>query len=318
MKTNKPLNPWKSGDAISAKRLNAGERQSPTISVTPPLTVKQFGDVLYLGMDRRFDSRVARISARSSDFTDNRYYARPCNFTNSAGSASDILTFEDYGSPASDYEEAVQNFSEPSDSHLLRVGQPVILFRRQDDSPVDRYFINQTPPLCVASDWDTYSDISDLSEYVWDATYDLPARANISDLASDLSLVFVKGSMYKAQESDVNPWVVMKLPLCVDKDYPRASDISDLSISDITASPTDTGSDVYLVTGHFYRDVESDLNPWFVFKMSDALGPGPVYLDTELDLAGCWVTNLRIDRHGRTVAVQKDDLSWYDLDGNVI
>ena len=155
MKINKPLNPWKSGDPISARRLNAGEDRKPNIAVTPPLSLQQIGDVTYLGMDRFYQPKPARITARSSDFItiqsdvsdiSNRYYVRPTNFTNSDSSVSDVLTYADYGTPASDYEEAVENFGEPSNSHLLKVGQPVVMYRRQDESPVYRYFIDQTPP----------------------------------------------------------------------------------------------------------------------------------------------------------------------------
>jgi len=266
---DKSLTPWKMGDPISASRLNDGENRKPKIAVTPPLSMKQVGNVTYLGMDRIFLPRVARIAERSSDFAVgeveasdvyNRYYVRPCNFTNSDSSYSDALTFEDYGATPSDFEEAVENFGEPSNSHLLKIGQPVVMYRRQDDSPVYRYFIDQPPPLCVSSDWTTQADLTSLNKYISDATFAIPSRTNTSDfsdvvyLQSDASLVIVRGHMFQDTASDVNPWFAAKMPFV----FPVKLQIED---SDLTGDSDTNCAFTYTITSINGVECGSDLTP---------------------------------------------------------
>jgi len=220
-------------------------------------------------MDRFYQPKPARITARSSDFItiqsdvsdiSNRYYVRPTNFTNSDSSVSDVLTYADYGTPASDYEEAVENFGEPSNSHLLKVGQPVVMYRRQDESPVYRYFIDQTPPLCVNSDWSSNSDLGNLGAYISDITFDVPAKTNTSDLsdvaylASDASLVFVRGQMYQDADSDVNPWFAARMPFT----FPVKVTVED---SDLTGDSDTNCAFTYSVESLSSVTVGSDMTP---------------------------------------------------------
>jgi len=282
------------GDIIHARWLNKLRDTYSLITTIPPLHSNQQDDITYLGINDQWLPIPARIAARSSDFNDNRYYVRPCNFTNNNNSASDLLTYSDYGPPASDYEEPVENFSEPQNSHQLKVGQPVVLFRRQDDNPLNRYFINQTPPLCVNSDWTSYSDLSDLSSIILDITEEphAPNAADLSDLASDMAAVMVRGTMFKDANSDVNPWFVAHLPLCTKTGLERASDISDLSITDITGNSSGNSDDNFYATGHMYRDTSSDLNPWFVVDLS----PGPsAYYVSDYDEYNCSLVLAGID-----------------------
>jgi len=223
------LKPWKVNDPITASRLNDMQNVVTKVVGSPPVSVRQIGDVVYIGMDGMYLPKLVRVVSRSSDFAvvrssvasdwsdANRYWVQETLITNSNASNSDTLTFFDLGS---DYEYCVQNLAEPSNSHSLRVGRPAIMFRRQDQSSnwTVRYFISETPELCVSSDWGTFSDLSDLSTYVSDRTEDLPGRTNFSDLSdiaalvSDLNTVLVCGHMYKDANSDLNPWWIARLP----------------------------------------------------------------------------------------------------------
>ena len=221
---DKFLPKWKMGDPLSAARLQAGEDRKPNISVTPPLSIKQIGGVTYLGMDRQWSPVPARITNRSSDFSDNRYYARPCSFTNSDSSASDAFTYDDYGTIASDYEEAVENFGEPqAGNHLLTVGQPVVLYRRQDDSSVHRYFINTQPPSFMPAL--VYVEDSDLAgDSDTDCAFTYYVKNFFSDMiGSDLTPIkrrYPKTTYFRGSDigmvffvgSDINLWDANEIP----------------------------------------------------------------------------------------------------------
>jgi len=223
------LKPWKVNDPITASRLNDMQNVVTKVVGSPPVSVRQIGDVVYIGMDGMYLPKLVRVVSRSSDFAvvrssvasdwsdANRYWVQEALLLNSDASSSDSLVFSDLGS---DYEYCVQNLAEPSDSHSLPVDRPAIMFRRQDQSSdwTVRYFISEAPKLCMSSDWTTSKDLSDLSTYVSDRTEDLPGRTNfsdlldISDLVSDLNLVVVRGQMYKDANSDLNPWWMARLP----------------------------------------------------------------------------------------------------------
>ncbi len=140
---------YQPGQKITDGRLNQLVRAARRDIVgETPIMVHSVGGSWQITHDKHeWDWWPGIVQARSSDFSDQRYWVRPQFVANAAGDASDLLTWSDNGTVPSDLEVAVENLAE-SDTHLLRPSDAVVVFRFQDrsDPPMYRHFMAH-PPL---------------------------------------------------------------------------------------------------------------------------------------------------------------------------
>ena len=297
------------GDPIRASWLNKlVDASNGNITATPPITITQQAGNYNIAMNPPAkDWFIGKVTSdAASTFSDARYYVRreriKCSASDTVGfsrnDVSDVSIPSDLNVVAVNLPELRSIYSDTT--HLLPLNMPVAVFRTQDDSHPwnKKYFMWEHPRPCVHPMFVSYSDLSDLSASIADATIDIANTSDVKHYASDVSAIIVRGHMYKDKpSSDLNPWMVFKLPLCVDSDYSTWSDLAGLpasirdttlAISDIAASDT---SSIY-VTGHMYKDKASDLNPWMIFKQT---GLFPVKAEKSDGVAGNSDNNCTFD-----------------------
>jgi len=201
---------YRAGDRVVTGRMNQLTRAARRDVVgEPPILVHAVGNSWQISHSSHdLDWFPAVIQSKSSDFTDHRYWVRPKDVANSASGLSDLLTWEDKGTVPGDLDVVVVNLGEYSDTHLLKNGDMVVVFLREDDSSpnVVRHFMAQPPKLCFHDDYYDWSDLSDVLIGGGNGT--------LSDLTGDMAgssdtNFVVRGNMYKDSESDVNPWMAV-------------------------------------------------------------------------------------------------------------
>jgi len=319
MVNKKPIRDIKKGDLIRASFLN--NLKNGNITSTPPIVVAQQGGDYNISLDPLakdwWTGVISAPPAGESNTSDAVYWVRRRFIGTPAAGGSDTDGFansdlSDVYFP-SDFNYRVVNLPELktpySDStHMLGSDTNVLVFRLEDEEfpNIKKWGMWEHPRLCVNNLFDSASDLSDLSATIRDASANISDLADLSDWASDVTAMFVTGHMYKDKASDLNPWFLLKLPLCIDSDFSSQSDISDQTIptgtfSDITGNlNSGNPSDLFIVRGHMYKEtVSSDLNPWVVIDLK----PGPeVYFISDVDSGtGCnfLLNGISLDSVGR-------------------
>ena len=298
----------KKGQTINASWLN--KLRNGNVTGTPPIHVTQQAGNYNISLDPLGkDWFLGKITSDAAGiFTDANYYVRR-EAISAATSDNNWFAMSDLNDVTvpSDLNIVVVNLPElnatPSDStHTLPMNRPVVVFQTHDTAHPwkTKYVMWEHPHLCVDDLFDSVSDLSDLSEHIEDITVTTTELSDTANIASDVSVVFATGHMYKDADSDLNPWFAMRLPLCVATGLERASDLSDLSLSDITGDSGGSTDDNFYATGHMYRDTNSDLNPWMVVDLSP--GPSAFFIsDTCSGDSGCsnFLAGIDLDSVGR-------------------
>ena len=322
------------GDLIRASFLN--NLKNGNITSTPPIVVAQQGGDYNISLDPLakdwWTGVISAPPAGESNTSDAVYWVRRRFIGTPAAGGSDTDGFansdlSDVYFP-SDFNYRVVNLPELktpySDStHMLGSDTNVLVFRLEDEEfpNIKKWGMWEHPRLCVNNLFDSASDLSDLSATIRDASANISDLADLSDWASDVTAMFVTGHMYKDKASDLNPWFLLKLPLCIDSDFDTWQRLSDNIVpspngySDITGNlNSGNPSDLFIATGHMYKDeTTSDLNPWMVLDLK----PGPSMYSI-YDANGCqWrVSGIDLDSIGRVRRVRSfnifnySDLGW--------
>ena len=131
---------YKAGQQITTGRINQLVRAARRdVTGQPPIVVQSVGNTWQIvHTPHKWDWFPARIQAKSSDFSDQRYWTRPVRVSNSDGDYSDVLTWEDAGTVPSDLDVVAVNLAESGD-HRLSTSDTVVVFRREDDSSPTNY-----------------------------------------------------------------------------------------------------------------------------------------------------------------------------------
>lgn len=284
---NEAIKEWKAGEPLWQRRLNQLVRASRRNIVGDSVinVTSTESSVLITHQPHDWDWFPAKIQAGSGAFADQRYYVQRQQMTNTDAGASDLLTWSDYWAVPSDFKVVAQNLAEVN-SHILGSDRVVNVFRRMDQAgppALWRYYISEPPILCFNSDFDSHSDLSDLSAIYRDITADDPHKPiAASDYSDDITTVFFRGHNYVDPNGHVNPWNAVRLPLCYHSDHYKSDQIADSHLSDITGQWAD-GSDVaYICRGEFFKDPDSDLNPILLMRLGSSASPAWLMSDVTL------------------------------------